>query len=147
MLYDLRKKLHRFTRIWATLFGLIWLTAVYPVCATTQPEASAQAPAAMHEHHGHPQDGQDAMDHHPTDTATDVACLDADCPVLTVVDKQAAPKPASASDGDLHTPLAVVEPLLRLPPVAANGPTAPSHLAQTPLLAFPPDLGFRVLLI
>ncbi|MGE0079669.1 MAG: hypothetical protein AB7U81_00060 [Thiohalomonadaceae bacterium] len=143
MLHRLRNKMHRFTRIWVTLFTLVWLTVVFPPCATAQPEAPAPAPAAMHEHHGH----HGGMDHPAADAAADTGCLDQDCPVLSAVEKQAAPKP-SVSDGDLHPALAVVAPLLRLPAVDAGDPARSSRLAaQTPLPAFPPALGFRVLLI
>jgi len=145
VLQRLRKSMHRFAKSWVALFTLAWLTVAYPPCAAAQAEVPEQAPAVMQGHHAHGDHG--AMQASTVDEAAlDGGCLDDDCPVLSAVEKQAAPKP-SVADGDLHPVLALVAPLLRLP-VLDDYDTGPARLAaRTPLPAFPPALGFRILLI
>ncbi len=145
MLQRLRKIMRRFAKTWVALFALAWLTVAYPPCAAAQPQASEQRPAVMQAHHDHVDHG--AMQASAAEQAdSDLGCLGDDCPVLSAVEKQAAPKP-NVSDGDLHPLVALMAPLLRLP-VLDDHTTGPARLAaRTPLPAFPPALGFRILLI
>lgn len=149
MLQRLRKNMHRFTKAWVALFTLAWVTVVYPPCASAQAPVAAQPSITAH---GHPAEhvGMDHHMSHPAQTAAAQAeggCMDEDCPVLSALDRQAAPKPPAASDGDLHPAFIVAAPLLRLPVLADDNTSASRQAHGAPLPAFPPNLGFRILLI
>jgi hypothetical protein len=143
VLQRLRKSMHRFAKTWVALFALAWLTVAYPPCAAAQPRGPEQPSAVMQGHHDL---GDHGAMHGSAVDASDASCLGDDCPVLSAVEKQAAPKP-SVADGDLHPVLTLVAPLLRLPVLDDHSTDPAGIAARTPLPAFPPALGFRILLI